>query len=191
MSAPLGRAGVAAVSFGGRGGGLAYVARLVRAVCATWQGSEPWTAALDPAQYGVVSAGERMRFAARVARRAARGPRRLAGVQPSRDRPRAAVRPREPCADRTWCSCMTSRPGIRRSPPDRLATLRAAALRVANSRYTADRVAQAHPDIGPVLACPLGLLDRRSGDGGDCDSRRPGCRADDTGGALSLSHGPA
>ena len=47
MSAPLGRAGVAAVSFGGRGGGLAYVARLVRAVCATWQASEPWTTALD------------------------------------------------------------------------------------------------------------------------------------------------
>src|ERR1700689_4853996 len=53
MSAPLGRAGVAAVSFGGRGGGLAYVARLVRAVCATRQGSEPWTGAPEPAPDGV------------------------------------------------------------------------------------------------------------------------------------------
>lgn len=158
MSAPLGRAGVAAVSFGGRGGGLAYVARLVRAVCATWQGSEPWTAALDPAQYGVVSAGERMRFAARVATAQLTGRvdwlafNHLGIARVQQFVPASVRRPYVVFVHdvEAWDPAV---------PPDRLATLRAAALRVANSRYTADRVAQAHPSIGPVLACPLGLLD--------------------------------
>jgi phosphatidylinositol alpha-1,6-mannosyltransferase len=44
-------------------------------------------------------------------------------------------------------------------PSSRLATLQGAALRVANSRYTADRVSRAHPGIGPIVPCSLGLLD--------------------------------
>jgi phosphatidyl-myo-inositol dimannoside synthase len=36
--------------------------------------------------------------------------------------------------------------------------LRSAAIRIANSHYTAGRVAQMHPDIGPVEACPLALV---------------------------------
>ncbi len=35
--------------------------------------------------------------------------------------------------------------------------LRGARLRLANSRFTAQRVADQHPDVGPVVACPLGL----------------------------------
>ena len=33
--------------------------------------------------------------------------------------------------------------------------LQGAALRVSNSRFTADRVAEANPDIGPIAVCPL------------------------------------
>jgi len=33
-----------------------------------------------------------------------------------------------------------------------------AALRLANSRYTAERAMRAHPDVGRVVPCPLGLL---------------------------------
>jgi len=158
MSRGFGRAGVAAVSFGGRGGGLAYVARLLRAVCAAWEGADPWTAALDPAHYGAVSGAERARFATRVV--AAQLARRIdwlafnhlgiARVQ--RLVPRWVRRPYLVFVHdvEAWD------PGL---PADRLATLRDAALRVANSRYTAGRVTAAHPTIGPVLACPLGLLD--------------------------------
>lgn len=40
------------------------------------------------------------------------------------------------------------------APPQRR-VLQGAALRVANSRFTADRVADANPDIGPIAVCPL------------------------------------
>jgi phosphatidyl-myo-inositol dimannoside synthase len=36
--------------------------------------------------------------------------------------------------------------------------LAAAELRLANSRYTAQRIMDAHPEIGPVVACPLALM---------------------------------
>jgi phosphatidylinositol alpha-1,6-mannosyltransferase len=58
-----------------------------------------------------------------------------------------------------------------RLPPGRVATLRDATLRVANSRYTADRVARAHPSIGPVVPCPLGLLAEDAE--GDAPSKPP------------------
>lgn len=155
----FGRAGVAAVSFGGRGGGLAYVARLLRAVCAAWQGEEPWTASLDPAHYGVVSRAEQARFAARVA--GAQLARRIdwlafnhLGIARVQRLVPRAVR----CPYLVFVHDVEAwDPAI---APDRLATLRAAALRVANSRFTARRVTEAHPGIGPVVACPLGLLDR-------------------------------
>jgi phosphatidyl-myo-inositol dimannoside synthase len=41
---------------------------------------------------------------------------------------------------------------------DRKRALRNATLRLAISGYTASRVSDTHPDIGPVLACPLALL---------------------------------
>jgi len=36
-------------------------------------------------------------------------------------------------------------------------TLVQADLRIANSCYTAARIAEAHPDVGPIVACPLAL----------------------------------
>ena len=45
----------------------------------------------------------------------------------------------------------------------KLRTLQEAALRVANSRYTAKRIAQAHPSVGDVQVCHLALgLDRET-----------------------------
>jgi len=38
-----------------------------------------------------------------------------------------------------------------------------AVLRLANSAYTADRVRQAHPDIGPIVVCPLAVPPRWNG----------------------------
>ena len=158
MILKLGRAGVAAVSFGGRGGGLAYVARLLRAVCATWQSTEVWTAALDPAHYGVVSRAEQLRFAARVAGAQLTGRidwlafNHLGIARVQRLVPRGVRRPYLVFVHdvEAWDPAL---------PPDRVEALRAATVRVANSRYTAQRVAQAHPTIGPVVACPLGLLE--------------------------------
>jgi glycosyltransferase involved in cell wall biosynthesis len=43
-------------------------------------------------------------------------------------------------------------------PARRERTFRKATLRLANSRFTAGRTEAAHPEIGPVVPCPLGLL---------------------------------
>jgi phosphatidyl-myo-inositol dimannoside synthase len=152
-----GRAGVAAVTFAGTGGGLAYVARLLRHTLAPWQAAPVWSVALDPARYGAVSQIERSRFGARVV-----GAQLLGRVdwlafnhvgiaRIQRLIPAGARRPYVVFVHdvEAWD------PGL---APDRLATLRAAALRIANSRYTANRVAETHPALGPVFPCPLGLL---------------------------------
>jgi phosphatidyl-myo-inositol dimannoside synthase len=153
----VGRPGLAAVSFAGTGGGTAYVARLLRHVFAEREGHDPWCAALDPARYGSVTAAERMRFAAKVlgAQLAGRvdwlafnhvGIARVEQWLPEGMRLPYAIFVHDVEA---WD------PDLDRS---RLRTLTAARLRVANSRYTADRVTAAHPGIGPVIPCPLGLL---------------------------------
>jgi phosphatidyl-myo-inositol dimannoside synthase len=41
---------------------------------------------------------------------------------------------------------------------DRRKALRNATVRIAISRYTADRVSAQHPEIGPIVTCPLALL---------------------------------
>jgi phosphatidylinositol alpha-1,6-mannosyltransferase len=48
---------------------------------------------------------------------------------------------------------------------NRRKALRNASARIAISRYTADRVSTAHPDIGPILVCPLALLSKESTNG--------------------------
>ena len=42
------------------------------------------------------------------------------------------------------------------APPQRR-VLQGAAVRIANSRFTADRVLEANPDVGPIAVCPLTL----------------------------------
>jgi phosphatidyl-myo-inositol dimannoside synthase len=46
--------------------------------------------------------------------------------------------------------------------PRQKRVLRSAAIRIANSHYTAKRVAETHPDIGPIEVCPLALLDDKA-----------------------------
>lgn len=45
--------------------------------------------------------------------------------------------------------------------PRERAVLRSAALRLANSRYTAQQVLAVNPDIGPIEICPLAISDER------------------------------
>ena len=48
---------------------------------------------------------------------------------------------------------------------DRLGTLTEATLRISISHHTARRVKAAHPQIGTILPCPLGLLDQEAPSG--------------------------
>jgi phosphatidyl-myo-inositol dimannoside synthase len=150
------------VSFAGNGGGLAYVARLLRHTFAAWDSGTVWEVALNPARYGVVSHTEELQFAARVlAAQAFRRVDWLAFNHLGIARVQRFVPPILRCPYLVFVHDVEAwDPAL---PPDRLATLRAATARVANSRYTAGRVAQAHPDIGPVVPCPLGLLDEDLG----------------------------
>jgi phosphatidylinositol alpha-1,6-mannosyltransferase len=149
---------LAVVSFAEMGGGLATAARLLRYAMTRWCGREPWTAVLEPAEYGPVPARTQARFAARVA--AAQ----LAGrvdwlmfnhvsiarvqrfVPPPVRRPYAVFVHDVEAWD----------PGL---GSHRRAVLRGATVRISNSRYTAARIERTNPDVGPVSACPLGLLD--------------------------------
>lgn len=51
-----------------------------------------------------------------------------------------------------------------------VAVLKRASLRLSNSGYTARRIMDAHPAIGPVVACPLALPPRLHGKSGPVDA---------------------
>jgi phosphatidylinositol alpha-1,6-mannosyltransferase len=152
------RAGLAAVSFAETGGGLAYAARLLRHALASWCESAPWTASLEPAHYGRVSAAEQARFAAHVILAQLRGQvdwlmfNHVGVARVQRLLPPPARRPYAVFVHdvEAWD------PGL---DAHRRAVLRGATVRVSNSAYTANRIERTHPDVGPVVACPLGLLD--------------------------------
>lgn len=57
-------------------------------------------------------------------------------------------------------------------PQKTVRMLAAADLRIANSRYTADRASELHPEIGPIEVCPLALPDRPQVDAAAADVRR-------------------
>jgi phosphatidyl-myo-inositol dimannoside synthase len=161
------RAGLAAVSFAETSGGLAYAARLMRYALTTWCASPPWTAALEPARYGRVSAAERARFGARVVAAQLSGRvdwlvfNHVGVARVQRLLPPSARRPYAVFVHdvEAWDPALSA---------ERRAVLREAAVRVSNSRYTADRVQRTHPDVGPVVPCPLGLLDETP-----CDAPAP------------------
>jgi phosphatidyl-myo-inositol dimannoside synthase len=152
------RPGLAAVSFAETSGGLAYAARLMRYALTQWCGSAPWTAALEPARYGRVSAAERARFSARVVAAQLSGRvdwllfNHLGVARVQRLLPPGARRPYAVFVHdvEAWDPDLSD---------ERRTVLREAAVRVSNSRYTADRVQRTHPDVGPVVPCPLGLLE--------------------------------
>jgi phosphatidyl-myo-inositol dimannoside synthase len=154
------RAGLGAVSFAETSGGLAYAARLMRYALTQWCGSPPWTAALEPAHYGRVTAVEQARFGARVVAAQLTGRvdwmvfNHVGVARVQRLLPPKARRPYVVFVHdvEAWDPNLSA---------ERRAVLREATLRVSNSRYTADRVERTHPDVGPVTPCPLGLLDEK------------------------------
>lgn len=157
VSRIAGRWGLLAPAFA-PGDGVGYVALLLRRALTDLAGVAPWSGELGLQGHDAVPLGSRARFVARVAaaqvaRRvdwlffAHLGTARAQGVVP------AAVR--RPYAVfvhgvEAWDPALSH---------DRKSALRGAALRVANSEFTARRVAVTHPEVGAVVACRLALLD--------------------------------
>lgn len=150
--------GLAVVSLTRGGDGIAYVGRLLRAALRDLAGEEPRVVALSPSSADGVSLGERGRFVARLAAESAR---RGAGgwvfnhlgiARAQRWVPAPLRRPYAVFLNgiEAWDPALA---------PARVAAVRGARARVAISAYTRRRVLAAHPDVGPVQACPLGLLD--------------------------------
>lgn len=156
-SARVGRAGLAVVTLASGADGVAYVGRLLHRALRDAAGEDPWTVALDPASTDGVTAGERLRFSRRLISSQITG--RVdwlvfnhVGIARLQSKLPAALR----------CPYAVFVHGVEVWPPDlsgdRLATLSGAAVRIANSEYTALRTMALHPGIGPIAACPLGLL---------------------------------
>ena len=148
--------GVASVTLDTAGGGIAYASRLVTEAISRLFG-RPWTTAVDPAGYMTTTVTERAAFAARIAfsqlsKRVdamVYTHHHIAVVQNYLPRPF-----RVPYAvmlhDRgAWDPAMT---------PRRRASIAHATLRIANSVRTARLVAEAHPALGEIVVCHLGLL---------------------------------
>ena len=153
---PVGRPGLAAVSLGSPDG-IGYAGALLATALEDLVGRPPWVATVEPAASHEVSVRERLQFALRIAlgqlaRKAdwmiythvgiARAHRAL----PSRLRLPYAVFVH---GIEVWGDAMDA---------SKRATLRGARLRLSNSGYTAGRLMREHPDIGPVVPCPLALL---------------------------------
>lgn len=150
--------GLAVVSLTEAGDGIAYVARLLRAALRDLAGEDPCVVELSPSAAGAVSLRERGSFLARLAVESARGGgggwifNHLGIAQAQRLVPAPLRRPYAVFLNgiEAWDPALA---------PARLAAVRGARARVAISAYTRRRVLAAHPDVGPVDACPLGLLD--------------------------------
>lgn len=148
--------GLAVVSLSESGDGIAYVARLLHAAFRELAGEEPRVVELAPARAGEVSLRERGRFVARLAAGSA-------GTDGWVFNHLGIARAQR------WVPAPLRRPyavflnGIEAWDPDlapaRQAAVRDAALRIAISGYTRRRVMAAHPGVGAITACPLGLLD--------------------------------
>jgi phosphatidylinositol alpha-1,6-mannosyltransferase len=113
---------------------------------------------LEPAHYGHVSPSEQARFGARVMLAQLCGQvdwlmfNHVGVARVQRLIPPPARRPYAVFVHdvEAWDPALSAH---------RRTVLRGAAVRVANSAYTATRIERTHPDVGPVAACPLGLLD--------------------------------
>ncbi len=156
--APLqGRPALAAVSLQEDGGGIAFASRLVHRVLEENVREQPWLLELAPARHDGVTLREGVAFAARL----------VAGQMRNQadwifftHLSLARLQHHVPTAIRCPYALMVFDveawdPEL---APNRLRTLSGAALRVGISRFTADRVMRAHPDVGEVVPCPLALL---------------------------------
>lgn len=153
--ASLGRPGLAAIRIDAAADGVAYVARLLaRALDAL--GSPAYRAELAPRAAAGPTTAEQLLFLARVTAMQVRDAdwvlyAHLGLARAQRFVPRPWRRPYAVFLHGTevWDTELSL---------DRRAALRGARLRLANSSFTARRVAAVHPDSGPIVACPLALL---------------------------------
>lgn len=146
---------LAAISLAPTGGGVAVVARLLWEVFQSEWGKHARLLTLIGGERTRPSFAEKTRYALRLARTQATGETdlvlfsHLGLAKPLLGIPRKWHRPYGIFLHgiEAWNSL----------PPEHGDLLAAADVRIANSRYTAARVMTAHPRIGPVVACPLGL----------------------------------
>jgi phosphatidylinositol alpha-1,6-mannosyltransferase len=153
-----GRPGLAIVARDRGGDGIGYVGRLLRRALEDLCGQPPDVLSLDPARNGSVSAAERVRFGWNLLRAEVRGDadwwvfNHIGIARAQRLIPRGVRRPYAVFLNgiEAWAPHLSA---------DRLTTLEHARVRISISHHTARRVRAAHPRIGPIQPCPLGLLD--------------------------------
>ena len=151
----LGRPAVAVITQSPKGGGVAYIARLLVQALGTAAGEPPALLSLDQEEATNVSASRKVRFAGRLLTHSALrrsdwimfGHPGIASVQQMIPRPT-----RLPYAIQLHGTDAWER------PPSRAVI--EATLRFAPSRYTIDRARSAYPEIGEIELCPHGLLPR-------------------------------
>jgi phosphatidylinositol alpha-1,6-mannosyltransferase len=152
------------IRFDPSGGGVAYIARLLRSALAD-AGHRPHSIELDARRLDSVAPVERLRFGARVL---------TANVDPRIDwlmfgHPGIADAQRfVPSAVRKPFAVQLH--GVEAWEGALAPAVGMATLRIAPSRYTARRALEAHPTLGPIALCPHGLLpDGADGDPGRVD----------------------
>jgi phosphatidyl-myo-inositol dimannoside synthase len=149
-------AALGVIDLSNRGDGVAYVARLLLRALGDLTVAAPYVIQLGWSA-GTVPMAKRISFAARLMQVQATG--RIDWVVLNHlglGRAQVAIPRllRKPYAVvlhgiEAWDAALAA---------DRRKVLRAADLRIAVSEHTSRRVIQAHPDIGPVVPCPLALL---------------------------------
>ena len=148
---------LAAITLKQGGDGVAYAGLLLERALSAISGEEVPVLELAPAIPMHPTAGEQARFVWRLGFAQLRdrnrawmfnhiGIARAQSLVPSFLRSQYAVLL---CGIEAWDPALSH---------DRLAALRHSRARIAISHHTARRVTEAHPGIGPVIACPLALL---------------------------------
>ena len=150
------RPGLAAVTFSEHGGGVAYVARLLRSALTESYG-QLWSAAANPVKLDQVTAGEAAAFAARLVAANAMGSfdwviYNHPGIAKAQYRTPALIR--RPYAVQLHGTDVFDAP----LSVDRVAAIRGATLRLAPSRFTVGRALAVNPGLGPITVCAHGLL---------------------------------
>ena len=152
-----GRPALAAITLQTGGDGVAYAGALLERALSSIGGSAPYVLELAPANSQNPTFAEEARFVLRLGAAQLRhadswwlfnhvGIARAQTIIPPLIRRRYAVLL---CGVEAWDPALAG--GRKRA-------LRNASARIAISRLTARRVQEAHPDVGPVIACPLALL---------------------------------
>ena len=152
MTGRLGRPALAVPTFAAQGGGVAYVARLVRAALSDFVGTHPWSLELTPTARAMTArdvAGFGLRLlGANVARQADW----VYFAHPGISRAQRAI----PRPFRLPYTVQLH--GTEAWEGQLPQSVWEADLRIAPSRFTAERCRMAHPSIGPIVVCPHGLL---------------------------------